>query len=217
MIEEWRSFWSKAYAKEGGQVTVCHNGPDGLSTALLPAFDVIVLDIMLPGMDGFEVARRLRRHGRQTPVLMLTARDNPRDIVRGLDVGADDYLTKPFSLDVFLARVRAAARRGPSPQGVVLEAGPLSLDTSSRNVELNGQSIFLTRTEYSILELLMRRRNRVVTREAIIDEVWGEREFENNTLDAFMKLLRSKVDINPSRRLIHTVRGVGYILRTDWQ
>jgi len=201
--------------EEGGHVTVCHNGADGLSTALLPEFDVIVLDIMLPDLDGFELTRRLRQRGRQTPLLMLTARDGPMDIVRGLNLGADDYLTKPFALDVFLARVRAASRRGPATQPVILRAGVLSLNTSNRAVKLGGETVALTRTEYSILELLMRRRDRIVAREAMIEEVWsGHADFESNNLDAFMKLLRSKVDFDPDRRLIYTVRGVGYILRT---
>ena len=204
--------------EEGNQVMTCHDGSEGLSAALTPYFDVVVLDIMLPGLDGFEVARRVRTSGGQTPILMLTARDAPMDIVKALNLGADDYLTKPFDFDVFLARVRAAARRGPATQPVVLRTGPLSLDTGTREVHVNNQSIMLSRTEYCILELLLRRRNRVVTREAIVEEVWGaERDVESNTLDAFMKLLRSKVDFHPERKLIHTVRGVGYILRTGME
>ena len=198
--------------EEGYQVTVSHNGTEGLTIAETAEFDVIVLDIMLPGIDGLEITRRLRRGGRQTPVLMLTARNSHPDIIKGLDVGADDYLAKPFAFDVFIARVRAAGRRGPAPQSVVLTAGALSLDTASREVSLAGELVSVTRTEYLILELLMRRRGRVVTREAIIEEVWGyDRDVESNTLDAFMKLLRSKVD--REREMIQTVRGVGYMLR----
>jgi DNA-binding response OmpR family regulator len=204
--------------EEGNQVVVCHDGNEGLSFAQTPDFDVVVLDIMLPGLDGFEVARRLRRSGKQTPILMLTARDAPMDIVKALNLGADDYLTKPFVFDVFLARVRAAARRGPATQPVVLRAGGLFMDTSTREVRLKNRSITLTRTEFSILELLLRRRNRVVTRDALVEEVWGgESDVESNTLDAFMKLLRSKVDLDPDHKLIHTVRGVGYVLRADME
>jgi len=200
--------------EDGSRVTVSHNGREGLSFALTPDFDVIVLDIMLPGLDGFEVARRLRLAGRRTPILMLTARDSAMDVVKALDLGADDYLTKPFVFDVFLARVRAAARRGPATQPIVFNAGPLSLDTATREVRLGNRPVMLTRTEYAILELLLRRRNRVVTRDVVLEEVWGgERDIESNTLDAFMKLLRSKVD--PGQELIRTVRGVGYILRTE--
>ena len=209
------SLLAQALKEDGNQVTVCHDGNEGLDTALQPDFDVIVLDLMLPGLDGFQVAQRLRRSGRQTPVLMLTARDAPSDVIKGLDIGADDYVTKPFALDVLLARVRAAARRGPASQPVILRAGQVSLNTSNREVLLTGQSIGLTKTEFAILELLLKRKDRVVTREVLLAEVWGySSDIENNTLDAFMKLLRSKIEPDPNHRLIHTVRGVGYILRT---
>jgi DNA-binding response OmpR family regulator len=203
--------------EDGNQVMICHHGHDGLSAALTPYFDVVVLDIMLPGLDGFELARRVRTSGRQTPILMLTARDAPMDVVKALNLGADDYLTKPFDFEVFLARVRAAGRRGPATQPVVLRAGPLSLDTATREVRVNNRSVPLSRTEYSILELLLRRRNRVVTRDTIVEEVWGaERDVESNTLDAFMRLLRSKL-FDSEHKIIHTVRGVGYMLRTEME
>jgi DNA-binding response OmpR family regulator len=201
--------------EDGGQVTLCHNGIEGLEAALSPDFDVIVLDLMLPGLDGYQLMQRLRRHGRQTPVLMLTARDAASDIVKGLDLGADDYVTKPFSLDVLLARVRAAARRGPATQLVVLKAGPITMNTGSHEVRLNDQSVALTRTEFSILEALLKRRDRVVTREALINEVWGHRDdIQSNTIDVFIKQLRAKLNCG-SQYGIQTVRGVGYILRSD--
>jgi len=204
-----------ALKEEGSQVTLCHDGNEGLSAALRPEFDVIVLDLMLPGLDGFHVAQRLRKRGKQTPVLMLTARDAPADVIKGLDIGADDYVTKPFSLDVFLARVRAAARRGPAGHPAILRAGGLSLNTANREVRLDGECVSLTKTEFAILELLFRKRDHVVTRSVLLAEVWGHcSDVENNTLDAFMKLLRSKIEPDSTRRLIHTVRGVGYILRT---
>lgn len=205
---------AQALKEDGSHVTVCHNGDDGLSTALRPDFDVIVLDLMLPGLDGFQVAQRLRKRGRQTPVLMLTARDAPADVIKGLNLGADDYVTKPFALDVLLARVRAAARRGPASQPVILQAGKVSLNTANREVHVEGHPVNLTKTEFAILEVLLKRRDRVVTREALLAEVWGHSaDIESNTLDAFMKLLRSKVETDSSYRLIHTVRGIGYILR----
>jgi DNA-binding response OmpR family regulator len=210
------SLLEQGLRETGAEVTVCLDGAVGLETALVPGFDVIVLDAMLPRLDGFEVIRRLRQGGRQTPILMLTARDAAADIVKALDFGADDYLVKPFSFSVFLARVRAAARRGPASQPVVMRAGPLSLETGGREVRVEGHPVALTRTEYAILELLFRRQNRVVTREALLSEVWGDqRDVENNTVDAFMKMLRLKVDRDPERKLIQTVRGVGYILRTE--
>ena len=200
--------------EEGFQVTVSRDGNDGLAIARHSDFDVIVLDVMLPGIDGFEVARRLRMAGRKTPVLLLTARDSPADIVKGLDLGADDYLTKPFAFHEFLARVRAAARRGPQTQSVLMQVGPLSVDSASRDVRVAGELVALTRTEYSILTLLLRRAGQVVPREAILEDVWGfDRDVESNTLDAFMRLLRRKVDLDATQQLIHTVRGVGYVLR----
>jgi DNA-binding response OmpR family regulator len=209
------SLLAQALKEDGSHVTLCHDGAEGLTTALRPDFDVIVLDLMLPGMDGFQVAQRLRRRGRQTPVLMLTARDAPSDIVKGLNIGADDYVTKPFALDVLLARVRAAARRGPASQPVTLRAGNLSLNTANREVRVDGHIISLTKTEFAILEVLLKRRDRVVTRETLLEEVWGHNgDIENNTLDAFMKLLRSKIETSSTCRLIQTVRGIGYILRS---
>ncbi|HLH01436.1 MAG TPA: response regulator transcription factor [Bryobacteraceae bacterium] len=202
-----------ALSDEGHIVTLAVNGNDALSTALAGRFDLIVLDIMLPGMDGFEVARQLRKARIQTPLLILTARDTPRDIVRALDAGADDYLTKPFSLDVFLARVRAVSRRGDIPRSVSIEAGGLVLNTSTRRVTRAGRLIALTRREYSLLELLLRNKGRVLSRSAIVEAVWGyDADIEENTLDAFIRLLRNKIEAPGMPRLIRTVRGVGYAL-----
>jgi two-component system response regulator MprA len=206
----------RGLGEEGYQVAVARDGAEGLGMARAAEFDLILLDVMMPGIDGLEVVRRLRDAGARTPVLMLTARDSCADIVAGLDLGADDYLTKPFAFEELLARVRAAARRGPAARSVVLRAGRVSLNTSSREARVDGVPVALTRTEYLILELLMRRAGHVVPREAIIEEVWGyDREVENNTLDAFMKMLRAKVDTSPAERLIRTVRGVGYIVQGE--
>jgi DNA-binding response OmpR family regulator len=171
---------------------------------------------MLPGMDGFSIATKLRTARNQTPILMLTARDATGDIVAGLNLGADDYLVKPFSFDVLLARLRAVARRGPIPQPVLLQFQDLTLNPASREVSRGTRRLLLTRTEYSLLELLMRRAGRVVTRENLIDAVWGVgSDVRSNTLDAFIRLVRDKVDIAGERKLIHTVRGVGYSLRGE--
>jgi len=202
-----------ALTEEGHIVTLAVNGNEALCTALAGHFDLIVLDIMLPGLDGFEVARQLRKARVQTPLLILTARDAPRDIVRSLVSGADDYLTKPFSLDVFLARVRAVSRRGGIPQPVSLEAGGLVLNTATRRVTRAGKLITLTRREYSLLELLLRNKGRVLTRPRIVEAVWGyDADIEENTLDAFIRLLRNKVEVPDMPRLIRTVRGIGYAL-----
>ena len=202
--------------EEGHTVVLAANGRDGLGIAQSHSFDVIVLDVMLPGLDGFSVARRLRAANNQTPILMLTARDANQDVIEGLNDGADDYLVKPFSFDVLLARLRAVSRRGPIPRPVVLRVADLSLNPGSREVARGDRQIALTRTEYSLLELLMRRSGRVVARESLIEAVWGfDSEVRNNTLDAFIRLLRDKVDSARESKLIHTVRGVGYCLREE--
>jgi DNA-binding response OmpR family regulator len=206
----------KGLAEEGHAVDTARTGPEGLAQAASEHFDVVVLDVMLPELGGLDVARRLRAAGVRTPVLMLTARDTSADVVAGLDAGADDYLVKPFSFDVLLARVRALARRGPAERGVVLTAGDLRLDTGAHEVRRGRERIELTRTEFSLLECLLRRRGAVVARNALIETVWGhDREIEDNTLDAFVRLLRQKIDAGFRPRLIHTVRGVGYCVREE--
>jgi len=199
--------------EEGHTVTLAHEGRIALSMALAAEFDLIILDVMLPGLNGFEVARNLRGQSNATPILMLTARDASGDVVRGLDLGADDYLTKPFSFDVLFARVRAVSRRGHTAQPVSLEVAGLTLNPATREVYRGARRIDLTRTEYAILELLMRNAGRVVTRDGLIERVWGgESDIESNTLDAFVRLLRGKVEESGRPRLIRTVRGVGYTL-----
>lgn len=202
-------------AEEGHVVTVAFEGREGRSMAETGGFDLILLDVMLPGLSGFEIARHLRANRNQTPILMLTARDAVEDIVQGLDLGADDYLTKPFSFDVLLARVRAVGRRGAIPQPVLLTAAGLTMNQGAREVWRDGRSISLTRTEYAILEILMRNAGRVVTRDSLIAGVWGgDSDIESNTLDAFVRLLRAKVEAPGEVRAIRTVRGVGYCLST---
>jgi len=174
---------------------------------------VIVLDVSLPGMDGVSVARRLRENRNQTPILMLTARDTPGDIVSGLDAGADDYLTKPFPIGVLLARVRAVSRRGAIPRPVQLVVGDVRLDPASRTVTRAGEPLNITPREYGILELLMRNTGRAVSRETILETVWGfDTEVSENTVEVFMRQLRLKVDTGEPK-LIHTVRGYGYMIR----
>ena len=198
--------------EEGHQVVVSGDGREGFEIARASQFDVIVLDVMLPGMDGISVARRLREGRNQTPVLMLTARDTPVDIVAGLDSGADDYLTKPFAIGVLLARLRAVSRRGAIPRSVILEIDDVRLDPGSRRVTRADQPLSLTPREYQLLELLMRNAGRAVSRETILESVWGfNSDVSENTVEVFMRQLRLKVDTQEPK-LIHTVRGYGYMI-----
>jgi DNA-binding response OmpR family regulator len=200
--------------EENHIISLTFDGPSGLELARSCDFDVILLDVMLPKLDGFEVARRLRADGNRTPILMLTARDNVPDVVKGLDLGADDYLTKPFSFAVLLARLRAASRRKYDQPSSVLRVADLELDGATRAVTRARREINLTATEFRLLEFLMRRPGVVVSRNTIVDAVWGfDDEVNDNTVDAFIRLLRRKVDDPYEQKLIKTVRGVGYSLR----
>ena len=203
----------RTLSEEGHQVVVARDGREGFDIAGCSPFDVIVLDVMLPGMDGLAVARKLRECRNQTPVLMLTARDAAADVIRGLDCGADDYLTKPFSIDILLARVRAVSRRGSIPRPVCLEIADVKLDPATHRVTRGGEVLSLTPREYRLLELLMRNPGRVVSRDTILESVWGfDTEVNENTLEVFVRLLRVKVDRHEPK-LIHTVRGFGYMMR----
>jgi len=206
----------KGLEEQGHTVSLAFYGPEGLESARQIHSDVLVLDVMLPGMDGFAIVRRLRKEGSAIPILLLTARDSPEDIVTGLDAGADDYLTKPFSLKVLLARLRALGRRREVEPSTSLRVGDLVLDPAAHTVARRGASIVLTRTEFLLPEWLMRSSGRVITRERLIEAVWGnEREVESNSLDVFVRQLRTKVEPVGSRKLLHTIRGVGYALRDE--
>jgi DNA-binding response OmpR family regulator len=199
--------------EEGHQVVVARDGREGFEIAKGSPFDVIVLDLMLPRMDGMEVARKLRESRNQTPILMLTARDAAADVVHGLDSGADDYLIKPFSIDVLLARLRAVSRRGVIPRPTLLKLADVTLDPASRRVTRGGELLNLTPREYSLLELLMRNAGRAVSRDAILESVWGfSTDVSENTVEVFLRQLRLKVDTREPK-LIQTVRGYGYMMR----
>lgn len=202
--------------EEGYSILVASDGRQGLEMAESSELDGIILDIMLPKMDGLEVARRLRRNQNPTPILMLTARDTVPDIVTGLDKGADDYLTKPFSFEVLLARLRAIIRRGGKLRPAQRRLADLVLDPATHEVIRGGQKIALTRTEYKLLECLMRRVGMVASREVLIEDVWGfDGDVENNTLDVFIHLLRGKIDGGHELKLLRTIRGIGYCLREE--
>lgn len=206
----------KGLDEHGHSVTVAFDGPEGLDAAQYGELDVLVLDVMLPGLDGFSIVRRLRAAGRNTPILLLTARDTAEDVVIGLDAGADDYLTKPFSFKVLLARLRALSRRKSVEPRTQLQIGDLVFDPAMHEVKRAGMIVTLTKTEFVLLDLLMRKAGRVITRARLIEAAWGnERDVENNTLDVFIRQLRAKIDPPGSPKLIHTVRGIGYALREE--
>ncbi|HYY76382.1 MAG TPA: response regulator transcription factor [Gaiellaceae bacterium] len=202
--------------EEGYAADVARTGEDALRMAGATEYDAIVLDVMLPGTDGFEVCRRLREAGGWSPVLMLTARDGVEDRVAGLDSGADDYLTKPFSFAELLARLRALARRSPLERPTVLEVGPLRLDPASHHIWRNGTEIHLSTKEFAILETFMRRPGQVLSRFELLEHAW-DYGYENrsNVVDVYVRYLREKIDRPFGRKSIETVRGAGYRLRRD--
>lgn len=198
---------------ESYAVDIAHDGSEGYRTAAADDYDVIILDIMLPGMNGYEVCRALRNDGNKTPILMLTARDTERDIVEGLDTGADDYLAKPFSFDVLLARIRALLRRPNEKLEEILQIGDLKLDPSSKKVTRASQEISLTAKEYGVLEYLMRNKGKVLSKEQIISHVWDfDADVLPNNVELFIMFLRRKIDKPFKSKLIHTVSGFGYKL-----
>jgi two-component system OmpR family response regulator len=200
--------------EEGAAVDVAGRGEDAVWMAGSTEYDVVVLDVMLPGLDGFEVCRRLRADDVWTPVLMLTARDAVEDRVAGLDGGADDYLVKPFSFDELVARLRALARRGSAERPAVLAAGDLRLDPATRRAARGDVEIALSQKEYALLETLMRRPGVVLSRLQLLEHAWDD-SYENrsNVIDVYIRYLREKIDRPFGTDTIETVRGVGYRLR----
>lgn len=205
----------RGLTEEGHTVSCAADGSEGLQMVRDQDFDVVILDVMMPKMSGFQLAKSVRTENNVTPMLMLTARDSVPDIVHGLDLGADDYMTKPFSFDELLLRLRAVRRAAVAPRTTKLQIGDLLLDVSTRQVSRGGARISLTRTEYVLLERLMLNAGEVVPREILIAA--SGREMGSNSLDAFVRLLRNKIDCDQRQKLIHTVRGTGYVIALDWQ
>ena len=204
----------RGLTEEGHTVLCAADGNEAWLKLREQEFDIAILDVMMPRMNGFELALQMRSQKNFTPILMLTAKDSVPDIVQGLDLGADDYVTKPFSFGELLLRLRAVKRRASQPSA--FQVADLWLDPATHQVSRAGEPISLTRTEYSLLERLVTNAGRVVPREMLMLSVWGRKaEIESNTLDAFMRLLRNKIDSSDRERLIHTVRGVGYIMRSE--
>jgi two-component system, OmpR family, response regulator MprA len=208
------SFLRRALSYSGYSVEVKESGQLGLQSALDSPPDLVVLDVMMPGIDGYEVARRLRAAG-DVPILMLTAKDEVRDRVRGLDVGADDYLVKPFALEELQARIRALLRRRePEATRQVLRYSDLEVDTGSRDVRRDERRIDLTAKEYELLTTFLRQPRQVLSREYLLERVWGFNfEAETHVLEVYVGYLRQKLEAGGEPRLIHTVRGAGYVLR----
>ena len=206
----------RGFRKNGDAVDVARTGEDAVWMAAAADYDAIVLDVMLPGMDGFETLAALREKGQWTPVLMLTARDSVEDRIAGLDVGADDYLTKPFSFAELLARLRAIARRGPVERPTVLEVGDLRLDPATRQVWRGTSEIELTAKEFALLEAFMRRSGEVLSRDHLLEQAW-DMGYDNrsNVIAVYVNYLRDKIDRPFGASSLQTVRGAGYRLRED--
>ncbi|AJY75833.1 response regulator transcription factor [Paenibacillus beijingensis] len=217
--EKITSLLRRSLAFEGYEVTTANNGSEGLKLMLMSEPDLLVLDVMMPQIDGWEVCRRVREGGSSVPILMLTAKDDVRDRVRGLDLGADDYLVKPFALEELLARVRALLRRKPDKleeNGNRLLYEDLLLDIDSREAIRAGRRIDLTAKEFDLLHLFMQNPRRVLTRDSIMDKIWGfDYSGESNVLEVYIAMLRQKTEEGGEKRLIQTVRGTGYVLRGE--
>jgi two-component system OmpR family response regulator len=210
------SLLRRGLTEEGYAVDVVSNGVDAVWMATEESFDAIVLDVVLPDVDGFEVCRRLRRANRWAPLLMLTARDDVSDRVRGLDAGADDYLTKPFAFEELFARVRSLVRRGPNERSPVLEVGDLALDPAEHAVRRGDKRIDLTPKEFALLQYLMQRPREAVTRPQLLEHVWDFAfDGDPNIVDVYIGYLRDKIDRPFRRASLETVRGVGYRLRDE--
>ena len=209
-------FIVRGLRKQGYAVDLADTGPKSLELLAIATFDVVILDVMLPGVDGFTVCHRMRESGNRTPVLMLTARDTVEDRVKGLDTGADDYLVKPFAFAELLARIRALSRREPTLTETVLRVADLELDTGTHRVRRDGRVIELTAKEYAVLEYMMRNPDKVLTRSMIIERVWSYDTLNAaNVIDVYIYALRRKIDDLKAVKLIHTIHGVGYTLRAS--
>lgn len=210
------SFIKKGLEEESYAVDVADDGAQGYEMASTTTYDLVILDLMLPKMDGFQVLAKIRNDGTETPVLILTARDQVDDRVKGLDLGADDYLPKPFAFTELLARVRALLRRAGGSRAATLRVGDLSLDPVTREVRRGERKLDLTAKEYALLEFFMRNREKILTRTIISEHVW-DINFDSmtNIVDVYVNHLRNKLESEGEPRLIHTVRGVGYVIRPE--
>ncbi len=202
---------------EGYQVTICHNGREGLDTFLEGEFDLLLLDLMLPGLNGIEICRRIRKSS-DIPIIMLTAKDEVMDKVAGLDSGADDYITKPFAIEELLARMRVALKRNRqrSDKKNILQVQDLTIDMDKRFVKVKDEAVELTKKEYELLLYMVQNKNIVLSREQILNQVWGYNYIgETNVVDVYVRYLRAKIDEHFNTKYIHTIRGVGYFVKDE--
>jgi DNA-binding response OmpR family regulator len=209
------SFISKGLEEEGYTVHVAYNGADGLKLLKQGTYDIVLLDLMLPEIDGFEVLKTMRSWGNTTPVLILTAKSAKEDIVRGLDTGSDDYLTKPFSFEELLARIRALLRRKSGRESLILRYRDMTLDPLDRKLSIGQNNVELTDKEYMIMELLLKNSDRPLSRREIAEFVWQESGDSTNIVDVYINFLRKKIESISRKKYIHTVRGTGYILKEE--
>lgn len=212
---EISAFVREGLDEQGYLTTVCRDGERALRLAMSRNFTLILLDLMLPSMDGITLCKKLREERINTPILMLTARDTVNDRVHGLEVGADDYLVKPFEFRELLARVRALLRRDNTIKQAMIEIDDLRIDTAGRRAYRGGQELTLTGREYTLLEALAAHAGQILSRQVIMERVWVDEQSVSNTVDVCVKNLRQKVDNGSHRKLIHTVYGMGYVLRTE--
>ncbi len=211
--EQTTQYLSKGLSEEGFVVDRVHDGNQGLCAAKSSQYDLIILDVMLPKLNGWEILERFRHSDKETPVLFLTARDEVKDKVKGLQLGADDYLVKPFAFSELVARIRTVLRRGHSLQENIMTLENLQIDLNSLKASRNGKRLDLTQKEFSLLSLLMRNKGRILSRAMISEAVWGMNfDSDTNVVDVAIRRLRSKVDDDFETKLIQTVRGLGYVL-----
>lgn len=210
------NFIKKGLEEENYIVDTAFNGKEGFEIAVSAHYDLIIMDLMLPYINGFDLCKKLRESGVNTPILMLTVRDSVEDKVKGLDSGADDYLTKPFAFEELLARIRALLRKRNIVEKTILKIDDLEMDLISHKVKRAGKEINLTSKEYALLEYLLRNKGKIVTRTMIYQNVWDIGfDTETNVIDVFVNYLRKKIDANGSKKLIHTIRGKGYMIQEE--
>jgi DNA-binding response OmpR family regulator len=209
------SFISQGLEEEGYAVQTAYNGAEGLQLLKGDAFDIVLLDLMLPAIDGLEVLKTMRGWGMTTPVLIITAKSSKEDVVRGLDTGSDDYLTKPFSFEELLARIRALLRRKPGREALALRYKDMTLDPFNRTLAIGAKKAELTEKEFMIMELMLKNSERPVSRPEVAECVWRDSTDSTNIVDVYINFLRKKIESVSKRKYIHTVRGTGYILKEE--